>query len=300
MTDTDPELPRALALAWGVAAAPQRGPKRELSIERIVEVAAELADEGGLAAVSMSAIAQRLGFTTMALYRYVSAKEDLILLLHEHGIGLPPIGIQDAGHWKDAIRTWTREVVAVYSAHSWLLDIPIVGIPHTPNNLAWLDALLQVLERTGLEPRDRMSAALLVTGWSRWQGIVNRSYDIAIRDAGVTPEEFEQGDASLLSALVSADAFPALRDVIDSGAFSDGTDPFPWGLERILDGIERAIDGTPTPPPEGHVAPDAYPKDAAVREARAKRRELEGKLREAVRKEKDVIAKARAREAKGK
>ena len=29
-------LPRAVALSWGVAERPQRGPKRELSIERIV------------------------------------------------------------------------------------------------------------------------------------------------------------------------------------------------------------------------------------------------------------------------
>ena len=47
----------AVALAWGVAANPQRGPKREMSIERIVDVAVELADAGGLGAVSMASVA---------------------------------------------------------------------------------------------------------------------------------------------------------------------------------------------------------------------------------------------------
>src|SRR3954462_15876956 len=86
----DVELPRGVALAWGVAANPQRGPKRELSIERIVEAAVEIADAEGLAAVSMSSVATSLGFTTMSLYRYVSATEDLILLMQEYGTGLPP------------------------------------------------------------------------------------------------------------------------------------------------------------------------------------------------------------------
>ena len=86
----DPELPRGVALAWGVAAHPQRGPKRELSIERIVEAAIDIADAEGLAAVSMSRVAASLGFTTMSLYRYVTSKDDLILLMQE-GASLPPV-----------------------------------------------------------------------------------------------------------------------------------------------------------------------------------------------------------------
>lgn len=67
--DVEPELPRGIALAWGVAANPQRGPKREMSVERIVEAAVEIADADGLGAVSMAAVAARLGFTPMSLYR---------------------------------------------------------------------------------------------------------------------------------------------------------------------------------------------------------------------------------------
>src|SRR6188508_1559790 len=101
MNDEIPEidLPRGVALAWGVAANPQRGPKRELSIERIVEAAVEIADAEGLAAVSMSSIAASLGFTTMSLYRYVSAKDDLIMLMQEYGTGLPPASIVEAPDW---------------------------------------------------------------------------------------------------------------------------------------------------------------------------------------------------------
>ena len=80
---SDPDLPRGIALAWGVAASPQRGPKREMSVERIVEAAVEIADAEGIGAVSMAAVASRLGYTPMSLYRYVTAKDDLILLMQE-------------------------------------------------------------------------------------------------------------------------------------------------------------------------------------------------------------------------
>ena len=100
MTDAgELDLPRGVALAWGIAADPQRGPKREMSVERIVEAAVEIADAEGLGAVSMAAVAARLGYTPMSLYRYVSAKDDLVLLMQEEATGLPPatVGEHDAG-----------------------------------------------------------------------------------------------------------------------------------------------------------------------------------------------------------
>src|SRR6478752_5200902 len=99
--EEDADLPRGIALAWGVAANPQRGPKREMSVESIVEAAVELADAEGLGAVSMAAVAARLGYTPMSLYRYVSAKDDLILLMEEEATGLPP-AIEGEG-WRDRV-----------------------------------------------------------------------------------------------------------------------------------------------------------------------------------------------------
>ena len=81
------EVSRVVAMAWGVAAAPQRGPKRELSLERIVEAAMKIADAEGLAAVTMQRVARSFGFTTMALYRYVSSKDDLHQLMLDASLG---------------------------------------------------------------------------------------------------------------------------------------------------------------------------------------------------------------------
>ena len=103
----DLELPRAIALAWGIAAEPLRGPKREMSIERIVEAAVELADADGIGAVSMSSVAARLGYTTMSLYRYVSAKDDLLVLMTEEGIGLPPDHDPIDDDWRRGLQRWT-------------------------------------------------------------------------------------------------------------------------------------------------------------------------------------------------
>ena len=48
----------------------------------------------------MSRVATELGSSAMSLYRYVSAKDDLILLMQESGIGLPPLSIGEATGWR--------------------------------------------------------------------------------------------------------------------------------------------------------------------------------------------------------
>ena len=53
-----------------------------------MDAAIEIADADGLGAVSMAAVATRLGYTPMSLYRYVSAKDDLMLLMQETATGL--------------------------------------------------------------------------------------------------------------------------------------------------------------------------------------------------------------------
>ena len=129
----EPELPRAVALAWGVATHPQRGPKRELSIERIVDAAIEIADAEGLTAVSMSRVAASLGFTTMSLYRYVTSKDDLILLMQERAsdVVVPDSTAEQDWSWREGVTAWVLAIRARYREHPWLVDIPVSGAPIT-------------------------------------------------------------------------------------------------------------------------------------------------------------------------
>ncbi len=234
--EIEPELPRGIALAWGVAADPQRGPKREMSVERIVEAAVEIADAEGLAAVSMAAVAARLGYTPMSLYRYVTAKDDLVLLMQEEATGLPPESTRD-GDWRSRLHGLYSGQVQQYLQHPWVLDVPISGSPVTPNSAAWMDAGLDALAETPLNHEERLAVLLLVTGHSRWAGMVLAGYARVQREHGTADADISRSEDALYRLLVTADEFPALRAAIDAGVFLDEADPFRFGLERSLDGV---------------------------------------------------------------
>jgi AcrR family transcriptional regulator len=296
----DPELPRAVALAWGVAANPQRGPKREMSVERIVDVAVDLADAGGLGSVSMSAVASALGFTPMSLYRYVTAKDDLVLLMQERGIGVPPESISETDGWRAGLDAWTRATVQLYLEHPWLLDIPISSTPVTPNNLSWLEAALRVLDPVPISQNDKVSIVLALTAQARWEGLVYRGYNEAAIAAGSTPDALELAATAILDELVTPEEFPFVHDALRAGVFAPegagSDDPFAFGRDRVLDGVESFLARTP-PIQKVRALADplagAIAHDAKVKEAVKARREVEKKLREARKREREMERNAR-------
>ena len=304
MTDaTEPDLPRGIALAWGVAANPQRGPKREMSVERIVDAAVEIADAEGLGAVSMAAVAARLGFTPMSLYRYVTAKDDLILLMQEEATGVPSEDALAGEDWRSRLTALYRQQVQQYMLHPWVLEVPIAGSPATPNSAAWMDAGLAALAETPLSHEERLAVLLLVTGAARWTGIVLAGYQRAERDRGVSGGEITLSEDALYRTLITADAYPHLRAAIDAGVFLDESDPFAFGLERSLDGVAayieavaqgRTVERTPwTQLDDADIA-----DDKKFREAQKEVRTAEKALRDARKIARQVARDARERRAR--
>ena len=307
MTDTEPpELPRGIALAWGVAANPQRGPKREMSVEKIVEAAVELADAEGIGAVSMAAVAARLGFTPMSLYRYVTAKDDLLLLRQEEATGLPPESHLEVDGWRGRLLALYQEQVLLYLRHPWMLSLPITGSPITPNSSAWLDAGLAALEGTPLTAEERMAVALAVTGHARWCGIVQAGYTEQSRGSGLTPEEVAAREAALFDRVITADEFPALRRAIEDDVFLSEADPFRFAVERTLDGVAVYIAGLERGDAHAEAAawidpdPAELAGDRRLREAQKAVREAEKALRAARKIERQMHREARERWAKTK
>src|SRR3954447_19546545 len=99
------ELPRVLQQLWGIEGRSRPGPKPAFQVQDIGDAAIKLADAGGLGAVAMSKVAAELGVTTMALYRYVEAKDDLYVVMLDQAFGLPP-QVGEAADWRERITTW--------------------------------------------------------------------------------------------------------------------------------------------------------------------------------------------------
>ncbi|HZI97981.1 MAG TPA: TetR/AcrR family transcriptional regulator [Actinomycetales bacterium] len=242
------DLPPTIALLWGLRESRRRGGGRPgLSLARIVAAAIELADAEGLPAVSMARVAERLGFTTMSLYRYVASKDELLLMMWDAAGGDPP-DLPTGDDWRSRLERWSWEDRATLHRHPWMLQLPITGPPMGPRQLAWLDRALQTLESTPLDEGERLNAILLVTvyvlGQTRLAEEVRRGTQAAMDAApGHELPTFTQ----MLDGLVDAEGYPALTRTMAAGAFDGSPDDdldadFRYGLDRILDGIAARIE----------------------------------------------------------
>jgi AcrR family transcriptional regulator len=232
------KLPAGLQQVWGLRDRAPREARPGLSVDRIVAAAMELADADGLAAVSMSRVAQRLGFTTMSLYRHVANKEELLNLMFDAGVGHTTALGSPVGGWRPALERLAWELLTVLRRHPWALHIPL-GPPTTPNRLEWLDRGLAALADTGLTDDEKANVILLVNGY------VFSEARLSVDLANLGPASDDPVIATVMTSLVDAERFPALRRALDGGLFNGPDDrdaDFSFGLERVLDGIERLVE----------------------------------------------------------
>lgn len=242
------DLPSGIAISWGLHKQPQRGPKRELSIDQIVETAIGIADREGLAALSMNKVASTLGFTTMSLYRYIPSKDDLLLLMQEKVADIDYPADEPEMDWRDKMRQYVKLSINVFQVHPWFADIPITSVPLTPNQLRMVDLALRTTRNLPLNDFEKMAIVLLLSGYARWCGIIMKDMNMAIQ-AGKSPSSISGLDYSAaLKKLVTPERYPDLYPVLMSGAYTEENaeentigDDFDFGLERILDGIDHYL-----------------------------------------------------------
>ena len=208
-----------------------------LTRERVLGAAVLLADEDGIDALTMRELGLRLGVEAMSLYNHVANKDDLLdgmvdLVVGE--IDLP----SDAVDWKEAMRRRAISAQSVFSRHPWASALIDSRESSGPARLRYFDWVLGTLRRAGftLELAVRAFSVLdsYIYGFGRQQLNLSASGDIE-------PEEL----AEAFLRAIPADEYPYLREIVVDYAMDSGHDEsadFEFGLDLILDGLQRLLD----------------------------------------------------------
>lgn len=240
MTD-ETDLPDDVALLWGLRETPRKGPKPTLTVEDITHTAVEVADAEGLAAVSMSRVAGRLGNSTMALYRHVRSKDELLTLMSDAALDDPP-AMPDGTDWRSGLTLWSRSVLAAIKRHPWYAQLPISGPPVGPKNLAWFECALATLSGTALEEGEKVGIVMSLLTYVHGQ--IRLGSELAAGYAD-NPDAFSRQYAAVLTRVVDPRRMPALSKVVAAGVFDadsllddqESEADFEFGLALFLNGV---------------------------------------------------------------
>ena len=221
----------ALRRLWALSAHGRRGPKPRLTARAVIDAAAEIADAEGLAAVSMARVAHALECSTMALYRHIANKAELLALLADRVAADAPALPEDLG-WREGLRRWTQLQIDGVLAHPWVLDLPLASTPLGPNRARWIDQGFAVMRNLHLPTREKGLVLSLLSN----HALAEARVEAEIRQLTTSP----YADLGrIIERLAEVEEYPhlyaALADESQTGADE------PSGIELILDGVEARL-----------------------------------------------------------
>ena len=207
--------------------------RKPLSSARVLQAAVALADEAGLEAFSMRALAQQLEVVPMALYKHVANKEELLDGMVDIVFGeieLPSGGID----WRSAMRRRAISTREALKRHSWAIGMMESRHPG-PANLRNHNAVMGCLRKAGF------SFTMAIHAYSLQDAYI---YGFALqeRDTGFeTPDSAGEAAQRRAGTIGALENYPYLVEIATKLSESgyDNAVEFGWGLDLILDGLDR-------------------------------------------------------------
>lgn len=213
-------------------------PRTPLSRARIVAAATRVADEGGLAAVSMRSVARALGAEAMSLYHHVSGKEELLDLLADVAFEQIPL-LEIGTPWRPAMTSRAHAMRAVLKKHPWALTLLESRSHPGPAVLRHHDRVLGILRQDGF------GLALAAHAYSVLDAYI---YGFVLTELSLPftpetgPEPFADGLA--LSAADHPHLAEMLQQMVLGEDYAFGNE-FGYGLDLVLDQLELRRAGQP-------------------------------------------------------
>lgn len=257
---------KTLALLWrdragAVPQPPRKGPRQRLDVDAVVAAAIALADEAGLEALTMRALAERLAVSPMTLYTYVPGKAELLdLMVDSLYLAMPRPALPPPKRWRQGVRAIADQNRALLREHPWVARVSTARPPLGPGTMAKYEYELGAFEGLGLGDVEIDAALTHLLAFVQSTAVAAAAAAGPAGEAGVDDATWWSEVAPLLERFVTAAEYPLASRVgaaagAEQGAAYDADRAYSFGLARILDGLAALVDGksssTPRSPRRG-------------------------------------------------
>ncbi|GIJ29887.1 TetR family transcriptional regulator [Micromonospora qiuiae] len=244
------EPSRTLALLWREPSetARRKGPARSLTITQVVAAALALADEQGLTAVTIRAVAERVGVSAMSVYTYVPGKPELLDLMVDACYARMTRAPWAGQPWRERLTTVAEANRALLTAHPWLTEVAALSRPPLgPGMMAKYEHELAAFDDTGLSDVDIDAALTYLLGFV--QSHCRSAHDAAraTTDTAMSDADWWAANQSVLARALDPHIYPRAVRIGSAAGEAQGSAwhadrAWAFGLARTLDGLAALID----------------------------------------------------------
>jgi AcrR family transcriptional regulator len=214
----------------------------QLSRDRIVAAAIDLADRQASGEITMRALATELGVRSpMALYRYVGSKDGLSDLMADQVYG--QITVPGGDGWRPALRGLGSSAWAAVRRHPWFARLAFSRPPLGPHALSVYDRALAELEPLGLDAATRMGFVSAVFGQVLGSGLaLLEEQAMRARTGLATDADLDRAAAPYLQRVAAAGTHPHFsRWAADPHRGAAEFPTFDQILDWLLDGLASTV-----------------------------------------------------------
>jgi AcrR family transcriptional regulator len=213
-------------------------PRVPITLGRIVAAALDLIDRKGLGELSMRNLATELRTGTTTLYRNVSGKDEVLVLVADAVLGearLPrPV---DGMGWREVLEELSRSMRTALSSHPNVSALFATAVPVGPNSLRSRELVLGVLRERGF---DEALAADVYTALA---------HQVLASVLHEPMTDFRAGGLGKSRSLtlrafyqsLPAEQYPHLVELAEELTSRTATEEFEFGLGCLLDGVELRL-----------------------------------------------------------
>lgn len=206
-----------------------------LSRDRVLRAALDVADAGGLGALTIRSLAEQLGTKPMSVYHYVKNKDEILDGIVD--IVFSEIELPEPGRdWRSEIRRRTASARSVLRRHPWAIPLMQSRTSPGPATLRHLDANIGTLRGGGFSVALTAHAYALIDSYL---------YGFALSESSLPingPESVTDVAESIMEH-VAVETYPHLTEFSVEHVMKPGYDfgnEFEFGLDLVLDGLAAA------------------------------------------------------------
>lgn len=218
--------------------------KREpLNRERVLQAAIQVADEGGVEALTMRHLAETLGVEAMSLYYHVANKEAIFdgvvdAIMAEIGEEIGGFEVpEEVTDWKSEMRRWILGARAVMMRHKWAPEVFESRTSMSPMVVFYFHGLLGIMVEAGFS-YDLGHHAMHTLG-SRALGFTQELFEPETAEDEADMDESFAEMAEHLPYMVNMLSEIAHDGPDNTLGWCDDESEFKFGLDLILDGLEN-------------------------------------------------------------
>jgi AcrR family transcriptional regulator len=213
-----------------------RPARPRLSRDKVLHGALAVADAGGIASLTIRSLAGQLGVKPMSVYHHVANKEEILDGLVDLVFGEIELPVPGRD-WRSEMHRRAGSARSVLGRHRWAIGLLESRRSPGPATLQHHDAVLGTLLAAGFSRAMTAHAYALIDSYV---------YGFALQEASLPFEGPESvGEvAGPIMELMAGGAYPHMVEMATSYYLQPGydfADEFEFGLDLILDGLERAI-----------------------------------------------------------